>query len=227
MSKSILVLAAHPDDDILGCGASMARFASEGSTIHVAFLADGVFSRSAPRHELEDELTYRRKAAVSALKVIGVNSVSFADFPDNMMDSVTLLEITKVIESLVLEHNPSIVFTHNATDVNIDHRRVHEATTVACRPQPGHPVKTIACYEVASSTEWQLPSFNGGFHPNWYVDISPYLNLKLKALAEYESELREWPHARSIRAVEHLARWRGASVGVEAAEGFVLGRAII
>ena len=227
MLGPILVLAAHPDDDILGCGASMARFSAEGKKVHVAFLADGVFSRDAPRKQLDDELISRRKAALAALKVVGVTSVSFADFPDNKMDSTPLIEIAKVIEALISEHKPKTVLTHNVSDVNVDHRRVHEATVVACRPQPGHSVKTVVCYEVSSSTEWQLQVPTVGFAPNWYVDVSLYLDLKLKALAEYEFELRQWPHARSIEAVEHLARWRGASVGVEAAEAFVLGRKIL
>lgn len=227
MREPILILAAHPDDDILGCGASMAKFSAEGKKIHVAFLSDGVSSRNAPGKKLNDELTGRRKAAKAALEVVGVDSISFADFPDNKMDSIPLIEIAKVIESLILEHKPKTVLTHNLSDVNIDHRRVHEATVVACRPQPGHSVKTILCYEVPSSTEWQLQGTSIGFLPNWYVDVTLFLELKLKALSKYDFELRQWPHPRSIEAVEHLARWRGATVGVEAAEAFMLGRNIL
>lgn len=222
----ILVLAAHPDDDILGCGGSIARFVAEGATVHVAFLADGVFSRKAGFDQLESELINRRSAAIAALKMVGVTSVSFADFPDNKMDTVPLLEIAKAIEGLISDYKPVTVITHSLNDVNVDHRRVHEATVVACRPQPGHCVKTVICYEVPSSTEWQFQGMSSSFTPNWYVDISNYLDVKLLALAEYKSELREWPHARSIDAVGHLARWRGASVGVKAAEAFMLGRRI-
>jgi N-acetylglucosamine malate deacetylase 1 len=227
MTESILILAAHPDDDILGCGGTIARFSKEGKKIHVAFLADGVFSRGTSQEKFKDELKARRKAAASALSILGVDSVSFNDFPDNRMDSVPLLDIAQVIEVLISKYAPSTVFTHNAADVNVDHQRVHDATVVACRPQPGHPVKTIIRYEVASSTEWQLPGPSEGFVPNWYVDISLTMDLKLRSLAEYEHELRQWPHSRSLKAVEHLARWRGASVGIDAAEAFMLGRHII
>ena len=226
MLGSILVLAAHPDDDVLGCGGSIAKYAAEGFRIHVAFLADGVYSRGNSALNLNAELDVRRSAARSALAVLGVQSVSFNDFPDNRMDTVALIDIAQAIEHMITEHKPSIVFTHNFNDVNIDHRKINEATVVACRPQPGHAVKTILCYEVASSTEWQLPGPHLSFTPNWYVDISAFLKLKLKALKEYELEMRAWPHPRSIKAVEYLAHWRGATVGVDAAEAFMLGRNI-
>ena len=225
MLGSILVLAAHPDDDILGCGGSIAKYASEGFHIHVAFLADGVNSR-VKASSIYPELDVRRSAARSALATLGVQSISFDDFPDNKMDSVALIDIVQTIESMIVEHKPSIVFTHNVSDVNIDHRKVHDATVVACRPQPGQVVKTILCYEVASSTEWHLPGGRMSFTPNWYVDISEFLQLKLQALEEYEIEMRAWPHPRSIKAVEYLAKWRGATVGVDAAEAFMLGRKI-
>ena len=227
MGGSILIIAAHPDDEILGCGGTIARFASEGEKIHVAFLADGVMSREASTEEIDKGLKARRRAAVAALGILGVDSISFNDFPDNRMDSVPLIEVARTIEILVSNHTPSTVFTHNASDVNIDHQRVHDATVVACRPQPNNSVKTLVRYEVASSTEWQLPGPSGGFFPNWFVDISLYIDLKLRSLQEYEQELRQWPHPRSIKAVEHLARWRGATVGVEAAEAFMLGRHIV
>ena len=226
MLGSVLVLAAHPDDDVLGCGGSIAKYASEGFRIHVAFLADGVNSRGNSAPALNAELDVRRSAARAALEVLGVKSVSFNNFPDNRMDTVALIDIAQVIEQMIIEHKPSIVFTHNFNDVNIDHRKVHDATVVACRPQPGHTVKTILCYEVASITEWQLPGSHLSFTPNWHIDISEFLKLKLQALKEYELELRAWPHSRSIKAVEHLAHWRGATVGVDAAEAFMLGRNI-
>jgi LmbE family N-acetylglucosaminyl deacetylase len=226
MKESILILAAHPDDDVLGCGGTIAKLSQEGKKIHVAFLSDGVSSRGISQKKFKDELKSRRKASVAALKILGVDSISFNDFPDNKMDSVPLIDIVQAIEVLISKHVPSTVFTHNATDVNIDHQKVYEATVVACRPQPGHPVKTILSYEVASSTEWQLPRSCNGFLPNWYVDISLTMNLKLSSLAKYKYEMRKWPHPRSLEAVEHLARWRGATVGVDAAEAFMLGRYI-
>jgi len=111
--------------------------------------------------------------------------------------------------------------------VNVDHRRLHEAVVTACRPPPRHVVKRLLSFEVASSTEWQPPGSAPAFHPNWFVDISDQWELKREALAAYSSEMREWPHARSLEAVEHLARWRGAQVGVEAAEAFCLLRQLV
>lgn len=222
--RSILVVAAHPDDEALGCGGTIAKLADEGATIHVAFLADGVFSRTGDQKEQQQELLVRRTAARAACNVLGVTSVSFDDFPDNRMDTVALLDITKVIEKLITEYKPDTVFTHHAGDVNIDHRRIHEAVTTACRPQTGHFVKTVLFFEVPSSTEWQFPGSASAFVPNWFIDVSDTLDRKLVALDCYVDEMRPWPHPRSTQGITHLAHWRGATVGVDAAEAFMLGR---
>lgn len=224
MTQSILILAAHPDDEVLGCGGTIAKLAGEGAIVHVAFLADGVFSRAGEPTVDQLELSARRAAAQRACEILGVKSVSFGDFPDNRMDTIPLLDITQAVEALISGHQPEMVFTHHAGDVNIDHRRLHEAVVTASRPQLGHPVKTLLCFEVPSSTEWQLPGSAPAFTPNWFVDISATLVLKLAALEAYADELRAWPHPRSLQGVEHLAHWRGATVGVDAAEAFILGR---
>lgn len=222
--KSILILAAHPDDEVLGCGGTIAKLADQGAIIHVAFLADGVFSRSGNPEAQSDELDLRRSAASKACNILGVDSISFGEFPDNRMDTVALLDITKVAEALIADFQPDAVFTHHAGDVNIDHRLLHEAVVTACRPQYGHPVKTLLCFEVPSSTEWQLPGSAPVFAPNWFEDISATLERKLNAINAYATELRSWPHPRSKQGIEHLAHWRGATVGVDAAEAFMLGR---
>ena len=224
MSESILVLGAHPDDEVLGCGGTIAKLADQGAPVHVAFLADGVSSREGEATAQEAELKARRAAAQKACDVLHVKSVSFGDFPDNRMDTVALLDIVKTIEALIAEHRPDTIFTHHPGDVNIDHRCMHDAVITACRPQRGHPVKTLLLFEVPSSTEWQTPGTAPVFAPNWFVDISKTLERKLAALDAYAAELRPWPHPRSRQGVEHLVRWRGASIGVEAAEAFMLGR---
>jgi len=224
MTQSILILAAHPDDEVLGCGGTIAKLADEGAAVHVAFLADGVFSRAGEEQAQQRELASRRAAAQKSCNILGVKSVSFGDLPDNRMDTIPLLEITQTVEALIAKHQPQTVFTHHAGDVNIDHRRLHEAVVTACRPQQGHPVKTLLCFEVPSSTEWQLPGSAPAFTPNWFVDISITLVRKMTALEAYAEELRAWPHPRSLQGVEHLAHWRGATVGVDAAEAFMLGR---
>lgn len=224
MPQSILILSAHPDDEVLGCGGTIAKLADEGAIVHVAFLADGVYSRSGIQVVQQGDLDARRTAAQRAGDILGVKSVSFGDFPDNRMDTIPLLDITQTVEALIAKHQPEMVFTHHVGDVNIDHRRLHEAVVTACRPQHGHPVKTLLSFEVPSSTEWQLPGSAPPFTPNWFVDISATLERKFAALEAYTTELRPWPHPRSRQGVAHLAHWRGATVGVEAAEGFMLGR---
>jgi len=224
MNKNTLIIAAHPDDEVLGCGGTIAKLASEGVLVHVAFLADGVFSRASGQKDQQIELKDRRTAAQQACNILGVKSVSFGDFPDNKMDVSPLLDIVKAVEELISKHQPDTLFTHHCGDVNIDHRRIHEAVVAACRPQNGHPVKKILTFEVASSTEWQLPYSAPSFLPNYFVDISSTSDKKLAALDLYVKELRPWPHPRSRRAVEHLAHWHGATIGVEAAEAFMLGR---
>lgn len=224
MPKSILVLAAHPDDEVLGCGGTIAKLADEGSNIHVAFLADGVSSREGNDAAQQAEIETRRRAARKACDILGGKSVSFGKFPDNRMDTVALLSVVKVVEALITEYTPDTVLTHHHGDLNIDHQRTHQAVAVACRPQRGHPVKTLLCFELPSSTEWQLPNVASVFAPNWFVDVSNTLERKLAALDSYATELRPWPHPRSRLGVEYLARWRGATIGVAGAEAFVLGR---
>jgi len=227
MKKNILILAAHPDDEVLGCGGTIARLVDEGASIHVAFQADGVFSRAGDSNNNQSNLTSRQNAAQKACEILGVETVFFGTLPDNQMDTVALLDIIQPMESLIEKYQPDTVFTHHPGDVNIDHRRTHEAAVTACRPQPGHCVKTLLSFEVASSTEWQLPDSAPMFSPNWFVDISNTLDRKLAAIGAYSAELRDWPHPRSRQAIEHLARWRGATVGVKAAEAFTLGRKLI
>lgn len=226
MSQSILILVAHPDDEVLGCGGTIAKLANKGAIIHVAFFADGVFARKGEQVQQQKELHSRRMAAKKACDILGVKSVTFGDFPDNRMDTVALLDITKTVESLIIEYQPDTVLTHHAGDVNIDHSQVHKAVVTACRPQNGQSVKTLLCFEVPSSSEWQLPGSAPAFDPNWFVDISATLSCKMAALEAYASELRDWPHPRSRQGVEHLAHWRGATVCVDAAEAFIVGRHI-
>jgi N-acetylglucosamine malate deacetylase 1 len=227
MGKSILVLAAHPDDEVLGCGGTMARYAHEGATVRVAFLGDGVSARGSADSDValfRGEIAARRAAAKAACGILGATIACFGDFPDNRLDTIALLDVVKFVEGLLEQHHPDTVLTHHGGDLNIDHRRAHQAVETACRPQAGRSVRTIASFEVPSSTEWRLPGAAAVFVPNWFIDISQWLEHKLRALDAYATEMRDWPHPRSRRAVEHLARWRGATVGVDAAESYMLGR---
>ena len=223
---TVLVVAAHADDEALGCGGTIARLTRAGTTVHVLFLADGVTARPGDDSGHDEHLRRRRAAAERACGILGVAGMTFCDFPDNRLDTVPLLSIVQSIEPVISRHRPEMVITHHAGDLNVDHRRTHEAVAVACRPQPGATVRTMLAFEVPSSTEWQLAGSAPAFTPNWFHDISDTLDLKLAALDAYGAEMRPSPHARSRAAVENLARWRGATIGVAAAEAFVLGRRI-
>ncbi len=159
--------------------------------------------------------------------MLGALGVELLDLPDNRLDSIDRLDLIKKIEERVQRHQPYEVYLHHIGDVNVDHRRLHEAVVTACRPIPGNSVKRLLSFEVSSSTDWQPPGSAPGFQPNWFVDISAQWQRKREALEVYASEMRHWPHARSIEAVEHLVRWRGSMVGVEAAEAFCLLRQIV
>lgn len=227
--KRVLVIAAHPDDEVLGCGGTIALHSGNGDEVTVAILAEGLTSRSKQRYRelYREEFKQLQAAAFKANEILGVNEVKLFDFPDNRMDSIDRLDIIKVIEEMINHYKPNIIYTHHIGDVNIDHRRIHEAVITAVRPIPGnHIVEELLFFETASSTEWMTPGSAPAFIPNYYVNIESTLQNKLNALKEYEIEMRDWPHARSVKALEHLAKWRGANIGVTAAEAFIIGRKI-
>jgi LmbE family N-acetylglucosaminyl deacetylase len=226
--QSILVVAAHPDDEVLGCGGTIARHADAGDQVQVLIVAEGATSRQQHRDRAEatQEISALAQATQEGGAILGAQGVELLDLPDNRLDSLDRLDLIKQIEERITQHQPDVVYVHHAGDVNVDHRRLHEAVVTACRPMPGQPVRRLLSYEVASSTEWQAPGSAPAFQPNWFVDITAQWPRKRQALEAYAAEMRPWPHARSIEALEHLARWRGAQVGVEAAEAFCLLRQV-
>ena len=212
--RRVLVVAAHPDDDVLGCGGLMARLRADGADVRVLLLADGVSSRD----EQPQELAERHANARSALAELGVGHVDIETLPDNALDTVPLLDIARLVSARTSEFAPDTVLTHSLTDLNIDHRLTAEAALIAARPQPGSPVRRVLHFEVPSATGWR-PS-GRPFDPRFHADVSGHVEAKLAALRHYDAEMRPFPHARSYEAVEALLRWRGASVGVAAAEAF-------
>ena len=220
----VLVVAAHPDDEVLGCGGTIARHADLGHEVQVLIVAEGATSRQLQRDRLSagDELSALAQSAKAAGSILGAAGVELLELPDNRLDSIDRLDLIKHIEQRIDRHQPQVVSVHHSGDVNVDHRRLHEAVVTACRPTPGHPVRRLLSFEVASSSEWQPTGSAPPFQANWFVDISAQWQRKREALLAYASEMRPWPHARSIKAVEHLAHWRGAQVGVETAEAFCL-----
>jgi LmbE family N-acetylglucosaminyl deacetylase len=224
----VLVVAAHGDDEVLGCGGTMARFSAEGRPVHLLLLADGESSRARVAHDPVEALTDARLAAARrSAEILGCASVSAHSLPDNRMDSCDLLDVVQLIEASIEACAPTLVLAHFGNDVNIDHRVTHEAVQAACRPQPGSPVRVLWFFEVASSTEWRTPGGVTGFAPNVFVDITGQWPKKVDALHAYAKELRPFPHARSVEGVEALARWRGVTIGVPYAEAFVAGRTIL
>lgn len=218
MNRSVLVVAAHPDDEALGCGGTIARHVAEGDAVHVVFLSDGVSAR-----EGADAAALARRMAATdeAMQILGVRKKFLLGLPDNRLDSLPLLDVIQPLERLIDVLKPEMVYTHHHGDLNVDHRIANKAVLTACRPMPGCSVKEIYAFEVVSSTEWNSPSYDV-FAPQRYVDVSEYWDVKIAALKAYESEMREAPHARCLENVKALAIHRGCSVGIGAAEAFMV-----
>lgn len=224
MSKQILVIAAHPDDETYGLGGTIARHVRQGDLASVLIVTDGVTAR---HNETELQKAVARKACAA----LGVDDVHFGGLPDQRLDGMPLLEVIGPIHKLLKELRPQVVYTHHRGDVNQDHRAVFAATLVAVRPFGGNPVERVLCYEMASSTEWGPPFAEWAFLPNVFVDISATLETKLRAVEAYretfEGEVKPFPHPRSPKAVRIHAQQRGITVGMQAAEAFVLIRELL
>ncbi|WP_036229656.1 PIG-L deacetylase family protein [Marinobacterium jannaschii] len=222
-SENIAIIVAHPDDEVLGCGGTIARLCEAGKKVHTIFLSDGETARY---EAIASDIGKRQLSAVASSEALGSSRPYFLGFPDNEMDKIPLLTLVKALEKLLVEIKPDTIITHHSGDLNIDHRLTFQAVMTACRPQPGYFVKNILSCEVLSSTEWQAPGTTP-FQPNFFFDISKHFSAKLKALKAYESEMRPAPHSRSLDNVEALARFRGHAIGTKYAEAFILHRCII
>ncbi len=222
MTKKILVVAAHADDEALGCGGTIARHVAEGDIVHAVFLADGISSRQgAASHELARRLA----ATEQARQVLGIATTTFFGLPDNRLDSLPLMDVIEPLEAVIRELCPQIIYTHHYGDLNVDHRIAHQAVMTACRATPESSVREIHTFEVMSSTEWSSVGL-APFLPNLFVDISGYLAIKLRAIDAYALEMRPVPHSRSAEHMSVLARHRGYCTGEEAAEAFMVMRII-
>lgn len=221
-NKSIGIIVAHPDDEILGFGGVILKCIEEGNDVNILFLSTGLASRE--NNTNKDDIINLRKIAVNVSKVLGVKNTLFENFPDNQMDTVPLLSVIKKVESFINKYKINIIYTHYNNDINIDHNIVSQAVLTASRPLPGSFIEKIYFGETLSSSEYSL--FNRRFQPNTYFDIEKYLSKKLSILNLYKDELREWPHPRSEKAVRNLAEVRGSEAGLKAAEAFMLVRNI-
>ena len=213
---SILIIVAHTDDEALGCSGTIAKHVAKGDAVHLLFMTDGVASRVGSKNNAEERLT----AAQDAAQILGVSSFTSLNFPDNKMDSISLLDVVKKIEDKISQLQPEVIYTLHIGDLNIDHQITHKAVITACRPQPDFCVKEIYAFEVLSSTEWQTPGVRP-FNPNVFVDITDYIEIKKQVLKVYSEEMRQPPHSRSIDNALRLNALRGNSVGVDYAEAFI------
>ncbi|HVV58512.1 MAG TPA: PIG-L deacetylase family protein [Gaiellaceae bacterium] len=222
-----MVVAAHPDDEVLGCGGTIPQLVAAGRAVHVAILGEGVTSRYAEREGADVALLDDLRAdSRRAGETMGAAEVHLFGLPDNRFDTVAALDVVKVVEGLIEELEPELVFTQHGGDLNVDHGVVFRAVLAATRPMAGHPVKRVYGYEVASSTEWAFGQFEPVFRPNTFVDVSQTLETKVAAMECYRSERRAFPHPRSPDALRAAARRWGTTVGLEAAEAFQLVRSI-
>ncbi|MEN9558549.1 MAG: hypothetical protein RL141_918 [Candidatus Parcubacteria bacterium] len=213
--KRFLVVAAHPDDEILGVGGTVARLTHEGWEGFCVILGEGAMARDGAGREEIDRL---RACAQEAGRIVGYREVVFEAFPDNQFDTVSLLSITKAVEAALARINPSVVFTHHGQDLNIDHQRTFQAVLTASRPCHANAPQELLTFETVSATEWQEPSQR--FVPDTYKGIEAFLNIKQRALEAYASEMRAFPHPRSAAVIAALATVRGSECGLPAAEAF-------
>lgn len=229
-NKKIMIVVAHPDDELLGLGASMNRLIEEFQVItHVVILGEGITSRSTERDpaQWEKELTIHKENIRQAKNAIGYHSVSIYDFPDNRFDSVALLDIIKVVEKEKQQFQPEIIFTHHGGDVNVDHQYTFRAVTTACRPMEWEKVNTIITFETPSGTEWHPSTDPQHFIPNLFIGVSEKnIIAKIKGMEFYEFEKRPFPHPRSPEALKIQAQRWGVAVGCYLAEAFCIVRSI-
>ena len=226
----ILVIAAHPDDEILGMGGTILNHTKKGDDVTIVYLTTGIASRrssnynNSPSYKLSKNESIKIKKQILELqndaknssKILGVKKTIFFDYPDNELDTVPLLKIIKTIEEIVSSIMPDRIYTSHFADLNVDHRIVFEAILTACRPT-GLPVKEIICFEILSSTEW---TFSYEFKPNYFINIEKELASKIKAMKIYKNEIRKFPHPRSIENIKISAKRWGTVCGFNAAEAF-------
>lgn len=226
MSK-ILVVAAHPDDEILGIGAAIAKHVEAGDSAYALILGEGQTSRFGNREDAPAEILEKlHKDTMEAAAEIGFLDVSFRDFPDNRFDSVDMLEIVKSVEKQIAHIKPDIIYTHHHGDLNVDHQKTFEAVLTATRPIGDYCVKEIYAFETLSSTEWNFKYRESAFCPNVFIDVTKTFEKKLHAMSKYRSELCEFPHPRSLKGLEASAKKWGSVIGVEYAEAFELIRKV-
>ena len=227
-NSKILVVAAHPDDDVLGCGGTIAKAISLKSKIKILFLGEGVSARfgigNENRKKSFDARKKRNIECKNSLKILGVNDYIFEERFCTQFDTYPLLNIVKSIENQISIFKPNLVFTHNPSEVNIDHRITHSAVEVATRPKKNSFIKGVYSFEIVCSGNWK---FNKNFSPTTYVDISKFMKRKLKSWEQYKNETKNFPFPRSREGLKVLAKYRGMQSYLKYAEAFKLERELV
>ena len=219
--ENVLVVAAHPDDELLGVGGTIRKLTEQGTCCRAVIVGEGISSRAASRKEADSyEMDRLKEDARKAADIVGYASIDFCSLPDNRLDGMELLDIIKIISCYIGQYQPDTIFTHHHGDLNIDHRIVCEAVLTACRPVGRYCVERVYAFETPSSTEWNY-AYAEPFTPSVYFDISKTLAAKIEGMRCYQSENAAFPHPRSEEALCALAAFRGSNIGVGRAEAFM------
>ncbi len=218
----VLVIAAHPDDETIGAGGTIARHVAEGDDVYWGIVTQGW----EPMRSQED-LRLAREQVFEVQRVLGIRDVFFCGFPTVKLNTVPYVELSSALQRIVDQVEPEVVYTTPPSDINLDHRLVYDSTLVATRPLQGNAVRRLMCYEIGATSRYGLPAGAPAFVPNVFVDISDYLELKLEAMSCYKTQIHEFPHPRSLDALRLQAQERGVGVGLQAAECFQLVRLLI
>ena len=225
INKKILVVVAHPDDEVLGCGGTILKYINEGYKIDLITLTDGVSSRNLEKQKNTIEKRIRLEALLKSSKILGIKNILNLDFPDNKLDSVPILDIIQPIEKKIIKFKPGKIITHFDNDLNKDHNIVSKAIQTICRPIAPFKINEILFFEVLSSTEWHLNKKNS-FVPNKFIDIAKTINKKICAFKCYKREIQKFPHSRSIEGIKTIAKYRGMMSGLKYSEAFIIHRMI-
>jgi len=213
--KKILVVVAHPDDEVLGCGGTLLKHNKNGDEVNVFFMTDGESSRESKN------ISYRKKQASEVCKQISCNKSFFNNFPDNSMDTIPLLEIAKKVEETIRIVKPDIIYSHHLDDLNVDHQLTAKSVLTATRPMTDTFVSEINCFEILSSTHYLSGTAYDTFSPNYFIDISAEISEKINLMSIYKKELQAYPNPRSKKGIEVLSNYRGMQVGLKNAEAFI------
>lgn len=221
--KRVLIVVAHSDDESFGCGGFIKKLSQQKNNIKIISFTNGVSSR---KNQKSKEIKNRKLNSIKASKILGFKWLAQYDYPDNQLDKISLLEIIKIIESHKNKFKPHIVLTHNFSDLNIDHRKIAEATLTAFRPEPNEKLENFLTFEVPSATDFRILKNKKNFLPNYFVNIEKVIKSKIDAIKSYKNEVKKYPHSRSIKGIKNLNKIRGNQAGLRYAEAYEIIRKI-